>query len=95
MSSRPIRFDATNTRRISLERDFWRALQEIAQSEGQTLEQLIRSINSHRDPGTVLACAIRVYVLMHCQRLKDELRHAQVSAAGGVCSPRKIASNMH
>jgi predicted DNA-binding ribbon-helix-helix protein len=94
MSSRPIRVDGTKTP-IRLERDFWLALKEIAESEGQTLEQLIRSINSHRDPGTVLACAIRVYVLMHYQRLNDELRQFEVPAAGGVCRATKITSNLH
>jgi len=51
---------------ISLEIEFWRALEEIARKEGHTLPMLVTEIDRGRlklSPTPGLASALRVYVL--------------------------------
>ena len=48
---------------VSLETQFWKAFQEIAISNGQTINGLAAQIDEAREPDTGLATAIRAYVL--------------------------------
>src|SRR5262249_18670431 len=47
---------------ISLEDEFWHALQDVAKARHQTLSQLVNSINADRNHPN-LASAVRLYVL--------------------------------
>ncbi|WP_253371966.1 MULTISPECIES: ribbon-helix-helix domain-containing protein [Methylorubrum] len=62
---------------VSLEAEFWGALQEIAQGRGQSVQALIGAIDSERGARN-LSSAIRVFVL---HAMKD--RSATVIAEGG------------
>ncbi len=56
---------------ISLEKEFWEALEEFVQFDGRTLPKLIYDIDQARmklSPPPGLASALRVYVL---QRLRE------------------------
>ena len=51
---------------LTLEPEFWDALQEIARSRGQAISVLIAHIDAQRsdqDPGQSLTSAVRVFVL--------------------------------
>ena len=48
---------------IALEPAFWAALQTLANTQGQTLTQLITVVDAARTPGELLASALRVYAL--------------------------------
>ena len=57
---------------VSLEDDFWRALGEIAGSEGRSMNSLISDIDRRRIGN--LSSALRLYVLAHYrQRLGESL----------------------
>ncbi|MCJ2030034.1 ribbon-helix-helix domain-containing protein [Methylobacterium sp. J-043] len=62
---------------VSLEAEFWGALQEIALGRGQSVQALIGAIDSERGARN-LSSAIRVFVL---HAMKD--RSATVIADGG------------
>jgi predicted DNA-binding ribbon-helix-helix protein len=47
---------------VSLEKLFWDCLQEIAEERGQSLRQLIASIDAERKEGN-LSSAIRLFIL--------------------------------
>ena len=48
---------------VSLEREFWAALRELAAERGQTVNALAAEIDAARAPGTGLASALRVAIL--------------------------------
>ena len=50
---------------ITLEPEFWQALEQITVREKITLPQLVKQIDSTREPKTNLSSAIRVYILSH------------------------------
>ena len=62
---------------VSLEAEFWGALQEVAQGRGQSVQALIGAIDSERGARN-LSSAIRVFVL-HAMKA----RSATVIAEGG------------
>jgi len=62
---------------VSLEAEFWGALQEVAQGRGQSVQALIGAIDSERGARN-LSSAIRVFVL---HAMKD--RSATLIAEGG------------
>lgn len=47
---------------VALEAEFWQALEGLAQQQGQTLPQLVASVDATRE-GRNLASTLRVYVL--------------------------------
>jgi predicted DNA-binding ribbon-helix-helix protein len=49
---------------ISLEDQFWEALNEIAKERGATVQELVKSINAKRQNAN-LSSAIRVFLLRH------------------------------
>ena len=51
---------------ISLELDFWHALNDIAQNKQLSLQKLIEHIDKHRKDNN-LSSAIRIYVLHYFQ----------------------------
>lgn len=51
---------------ISLEPDFWHALNDIAQNKQLSLQKLIEHIDEHRKDNN-LSSAIRIYVLRYFQ----------------------------
>lgn len=53
---------------VSLESDFWEAMQEIARIQGRTAANLIAEIDRKREVGN-LSSAVRLYVLAHYQSL--------------------------
>ncbi len=53
---------------ISIEDVFWTSFKEIARARGDTLSQLVASIDAARGPGTNLSSAIRVFVLDHYRK---------------------------
>ncbi|GGE17543.1 Ribbon-helix-helix domain-containing protein [Gemmobacter megaterium] len=68
MSDRPLKHSITlhgHRTSVSLEDDFWQALQEIAALEGRPLAALAAEIDAARAPDTGLATAIRLHVLRH------------------------------
>jgi predicted DNA-binding ribbon-helix-helix protein len=50
---------------VSLEEPFWSVMKEISAQRGTTLNQLVSAIDSDRQQGTNLSCAIRLFVLDH------------------------------
>ncbi|WP_323042453.1 ribbon-helix-helix domain-containing protein [Gemmobacter sp.] len=68
MSSRPAKHSITlhgHRTSVSLETEFWQALQEIAAAEGRPLAALAAEIDAARAPDTGLATAMRLHVLRH------------------------------
>lgn len=51
---------------VSLEDAFWKVLKEIARTRGQTLSDLVSSIDAQRQHGN-LSSALRLFVLEYCQ----------------------------
>jgi predicted DNA-binding ribbon-helix-helix protein len=49
---------------VSLEEAFWNGMKEISAQRGETLSELINSIDTGRDQGN-LSSAIRLFVLNH------------------------------
>lgn len=71
MSGRPVKRSLTlrgHRTSVSLEDAFWSAFRDIARAEGKALNVLAAEIDAHRDPGTGLASAIRVFVLERVRR---------------------------
>lgn len=52
---------------ISLEPEFWEALQAIVRADRRTLTSLVREVDESRG-GRNLSSALRVFVLQHCMR---------------------------
>lgn len=55
---------------ISLEAEFWQALQQVALAENKSLPALLAALDAARlqqRPAPSLASAARLYVLRHCQ----------------------------
>lgn len=50
---------------VSLEDEFWTALQEIAASSGQNMAALIDEIDKRHGRGKNLSSALRLFVLHH------------------------------
>lgn len=48
---------------ISLEQEFWDALQSIAAQQNRTITSLVREVDATRQPGTNLSSALRVFTL--------------------------------
>lgn len=68
MSHRPAKHSITlhgHRTSVSLETEFWQALQEIAAAEGRPLAALAAEIDAARTPDTGLATAMRLHVLRH------------------------------
>lgn len=61
---------------LSLEAEFWSALQEIARRRGQSLNRLVASVDAAR--GGNLSSALRVFVL-DCYRRGELTAAAQVT----------------
>ena len=55
---------------VSLEAEFWEALQEIARTQGRSVQALIGAIDAERG-GRNLSSAIRVHVLRTVQARTD------------------------
>jgi predicted DNA-binding ribbon-helix-helix protein len=70
---------------VSLEKEFWEALREIANSQKKKLTTLVQQIDQGRD-GTNLSSAIRVFVFNHLR--------AQVAGErdGGAAAQRSTES---
>ncbi len=54
----------------SMEPEFWRALQEIAQTKDTSMAELIENVDRQRGP-TNLSSALRCYILNHYRSLAD------------------------
>ena len=50
---------------VSLEQEFWDVLKDIAKSHGQSVQDLVSTVDKTRDGG--LSSALRVYVLQSMQ----------------------------
>jgi predicted DNA-binding ribbon-helix-helix protein len=50
---------------VSLEDEFWDALQEISAAKGERLPDTIKAINQSRPDGLDLSSAIRLFVLRY------------------------------
>jgi len=50
---------------VSLEQEFWDALKDIAKSHGQSVQDLVSTVDKTRDGG--LSSALRAYVLQSMQ----------------------------
>lgn len=50
---------------VTLEDEFWTALNEIARSDGRSIAALVAEIDASRPAGASLSSAIRVYLLRH------------------------------
>lgn len=53
---------------ISLEAEFFAALQEIAKKENKSIASIIEHIDDNRDPDSNLSSAIRIWVLKKYQK---------------------------
>lgn len=53
---------------ISLEEEFFTALQEIAKKENKSIASIIEHIDDNRDPDSNLSSAIRIWVLKKYQK---------------------------
>ncbi len=58
---------------ISIEDVFWTSLKEIARARGETLSQLVASVDEARGPGANLSSAIRVFILDHYRKQLQEI----------------------
>jgi predicted DNA-binding ribbon-helix-helix protein len=56
---------------ITLEDEFWHALQDIAKTENMSLNGLITHIDNTRKPEQNLSSALRVYVLEQIKKLRS------------------------
>lgn len=56
---------------ISLEEDFWREFQKIAQEKNVSINQLVTEIDSIREQEN-LSSAIRIYILNYIKNKKPE-----------------------
>ena len=68
MSARPVKRSLTlkgHRTSVSLEDDFWRAFQDIAEEKNMPINALAAEIDARRDLETGLATAIRLYVLAY------------------------------
>ncbi|MDA5094697.1 ribbon-helix-helix domain-containing protein [Aliiroseovarius sp. KMU-50] len=68
MSTRPQKHSLTlhgHRTSVSLEPEFWKAFQEIAQERGIALNALAAEVDEGRGMDRGLASAIRVYILNH------------------------------
>lgn len=52
---------------VSLEDAFWQVLKDIARERGQTLSDLVSSVDAQRKQGN-LSSALRLFVLEWCQQ---------------------------
>ncbi|MEH3118972.1 MAG: ribbon-helix-helix domain-containing protein [Methylorubrum populi] len=73
---------------VSLEAEFWAALQEIARRQGQSVQALIGAIDAARG-GSNLSSAIRVFVLRSVQACSGP---APVTACDGEAVRQRDAS---
>ncbi|HYZ61131.1 MAG TPA: ribbon-helix-helix domain-containing protein [Acetobacteraceae bacterium] len=48
---------------VALEREFWEALEEIAERRGQTLSGLVAGVDADRMPDQPLASSLRIFAL--------------------------------
>lgn len=53
---------------ISLEEEFFAALQEIAKKENKSIASIIEHIDDNRNPASNLSSAIRIWVLKKYQK---------------------------
>lgn len=67
---------------ISLEEPFWQALKEMTAAQGNTLSEVIASIDRQRGDGSNLSSAIRTHVLAHYRALATPRTCAAAAAAG-------------
>lgn len=68
MSDRPEKRSITlqgHRTSVSLEREFWEALHEIAAAQSRSVASLATEIDNRRAPETGLATALRLHVLRH------------------------------
>lgn len=68
MSDRPEKRSITlqgHRTSVSLEREFWEALQEIAAAEDRSVASLVTEIDNRRATDSGLATALRLHVLRH------------------------------
>lgn len=68
MSDRPEKRSITlqgHRTSVSLETEFWQALQEIAAAEGRPVAALAAEVDMRRAADTGLATALRLHVLRH------------------------------
>lgn len=56
---------------ITLEPEFWEALQDLAHQQHMSLAGLVSQIDQGRTPDTNLSSALRVYTLKSCRRLPE------------------------
>ena len=77
MSDRPLKHSITlhgHRTSVSLEAEFWQALQDIAAAEARPVAALAAEIDAARAPQTGLATAIRLHVLRH---FRNKARQSQ------------------
>jgi predicted DNA-binding ribbon-helix-helix protein len=55
---------------VSLEQDFWDALNDIARASGQPLARLIDDIDKRQERGNNLSSALRLFVLAHYRKAR-------------------------
>ena len=74
---------------VSLEKEFWEGLREIASSQKTKLTTLVQHIDQKRD-GSNLSSAIRVFVFNH---LRAQISGAQDCQAAGQQPPESAFSS--
>mgnify|MGYP000347199669 CR=1 FL=1 len=79
-----------NGRRTSLrlEPEMWEALDEIAQREAQSINDIVAFVDSQRGPAT-LTSDVRVFVLRYFRSAATERGHA--AAGHGILFPRGLS----
>lgn len=55
---------------VSLEQEFWDALNDIARAGGQPLARLIDDIDKRQERGNNLSSALRLFVLAHYRKAR-------------------------
>ena len=82
--SRPLKRSLTlhgHATSVSLEPDFWRVFQALAQERGMAVNALAAQIDEQRGPATGLATAIRLFVLRELEAKLSEARDVLRAAA--------------
>ncbi len=55
---------------ITLEEPFWKALKDLAEEQGLSVNQMVSDIDQSREMETGLSSAIRIYILNHYRSSK-------------------------
>ena len=87
-------FIARRRTSVSLEKEFWNALKEIARHRKMSVSALVTEIKANQQPDN-LCSAIRLFVLGVYRAQSENISHAEAERAGLRVVAHGIATNGH